>query len=256
MKLKICVAVSAILFSCLLSLVPLSAEAFDMHEYWPIKPGTVWVFDYEVLILSANTHQFGPFEGKQLIMASSYCEGICGQHAYVCAGPEGLLAVGVYEDETMIDLSATPVKIAAANMTIGQTVETTVPPGVLDEEDPLTLTVTLLRQEAVTVPAGTFDDTLVLRLRIDDDPASHYIEDLWLAKNVGPVKIQRVSESPFNHEGCFFTCGSYNQEDQTIVHRVISLEDVLGLPLFDVNNDGKLGLEDAIYILQVLIGSR
>lgn len=256
MKAKICVTVSASLFSCLLLLTPLSAEAFDMSEYWPITPGTAWMLDHEILILSAKTHQFNFFEGKQFIMASSYCEGICGQHAYLYSGPEGLLAVGLYEDETMIDLSATPFKVAEATMSIGQTVVTTVPAGVIDEEDPITLTVTLQAQEAVTAPAGTFADTLVLELRIDDDPDSHYIEKLWLAKNVGPVKIQRVSESPFNHEGCFLTCGSYDTEAQIVVHRVISLEDVLGLPLFDVNNDGKLGLEDAIYILQVLIGSR
>lgn len=255
MKTKISVPLLAILFSCLLSLTPLSAKAFDMTEYWPIKAGTVWTLDHEILILGAKTHQFTFFEGKQLVMASSYCHDICGQHAYLYSGPDGLLGVGLYENGQMIDLSATPLKIAEKEMSIGQTVVTTIPAGVLDDEDPITLTVTLLAQEGITVPAGTFSDTLVLRLRIDDDPESHYIEKLWLAKDVGPVKIERVSESPVNHEGCFFTCGCYDEETG-IVLRVISLEDVLAPALIDVNNNGKLGLEEAIYTLQVLSGSR
>jgi hypothetical protein len=255
MKAKTRGAVSAILFCCLLSWTPLSAEAFDMTEYWPAAAGTVWILDHEILILGAKTHQFSLFEGKQLILASSYCQGICGQHAYLYSGPEGLLGVGLYENENMVDLSATPLKIAAGQMVIGQTVVTNIPAGVLDE-DAFRFTVTLLAQEAVTVPAGTFDDTLVLQLRVDDDPESHYIEKLWLAKNVGPVKIERVSEFPENHEGCFLTCGCYDRETGEIVHRVISLEDVIGPPLIDINNNGKLGLEEVIYTLQVLSGSR
>ncbi|MDY6990415.1 MAG: hypothetical protein SWQ30_20430 [Thermodesulfobacteriota bacterium] len=255
MKWKLSVTLSAVLFSCLLSLTPLSAEAFDMTEYWPIRPGTVWMLDHEIFILSAKTHQFGPFEGKQLVMVSSYCFDTCGEHAYLYSGPEGLLGVGLYEGGRMIDLSATPLKIAEKEMIIGQTVVSNIPAGVIDDEDPIKFTVTLVAQESVTVPAGTFNDTLVLRLRIDDDPESHYVEKLWLAKNVGPVRIERVSEFPPNHEGCFFTCGCYDEETG-IVLRVISLEDVLGPSLIDINNNGKLGLEEAVYILQVLSGSR
>jgi len=257
MKWKLSVTLSAVLFFCLMSLTPLSAEAFDMTEYWPIRPGTVWMLDHEIFILSAKTHQFDPFAGKQLVMVSSFCHGTCGgQHAYLYSGPEGLLGVGLYEGGQMIDLSATPLKIAGKEMSIDQTVVTTIPAGVIDDEDPVTLTVTLVAQEDVAVPAGTFKDTLVLRLRIDDDPGSHYIEKLWLAKNVGPVKIERVSEFPENHEGCFFTCGSQDEDTGHMVHRVISLDQVLGPQLVDVNNNGKLGLEEAIYTLQVLSGSR
>jgi hypothetical protein len=255
MKAKIRLPLLTILFCCPLLLTPSFAKAFDMTEYWPIRAGTVWMLDHEILILGAKAHRFALFEGKQFVMVSSYCHGMCGGHAYLYAGPEGLLGVGLFEGGEMIDLSATPLKIAEQEMVIGQKVVTTIPTGVLDDEDPITLTVTLLAQEEVTVPAGTFTDTMVLGLRVDDDPGSHYIEKIWLAKNVGPVKIERVSESPENHEGCFLTCGCYNEEEE-IVLRVISLEDVLGPSLMDVNNDGQLGLEEAIYTLQVLSGSR
>ncbi|MDY6952533.1 MAG: hypothetical protein SWE60_13560 [Thermodesulfobacteriota bacterium] len=257
MKGKMSVPLFAIVVFGLLSLTPLSARAFDMTEYWPVRPGTVWMLDHEIFIVSAKTHQFAFFEGKQFVMASSFCHGMCGGgYAYLYAGPEGLLGVGLYEEGKMIDLSATPLKIAEKEMIIGQTVTSTIPAGVIDDEDPITLTVTLLAQESVTVPAGTFNDTLVLRLRIDDDPGSHYEEKLWLAKNVGPVKIERASEFPLNHEGCFFTCGSQDEETGQMVHRVISLDHVLGPQLVDVNDNGKLGLEEAVYILQVLSGSR
>lgn len=255
MEAKISFPFLAILFSSLL-LAPLSAKAFDMIEYWPTRPGTVWMLDHEILIVGAKTHQFASFKGRQFVMVSSYCYGISGQqYAYLYTGPEGLLGVGLYEGGQLIDLSATPLKIAEQEMDISQTVVTIIPAGVLDDEDSITFTVTLLAHEGVTVPAGTFDDTLVLQVRVDDGPGSHYIEKLWLAKNVGPVKIERVSESPPNHEGCFLTCGCYDDEGGIVV-RVISLEDVLGPALIDVNNNGKLGLEEAIYTLQVLSGSR
>lgn len=259
MKLKLLIAVSAVLFSFLLSLAPLSAKAFDMSEYWPLKPGTVWILDYETLIVRTATHQFEHYEGTQFIIGSTYCTGLCGQHVYVYSGPEGILAVGIYEEGNLIDLSATPLKIANKEMDINDEFSSTVPPGVLDENDAITLTVKLLGQEDVTVPMGTFENTLVLRLTMDDDPDSHYIEKLWLAKNVGPVKIERVSESPLNHEGCFLTCGCFdweNENDPIIVQRVISLEEVFGPWLIDIHNDGRLGLEEAIFTLQVLSGER
>jgi len=201
-----------------------SSFAFQMADYWPIKAGNLWIFDNEILTISSNTQTVGPYNASKMFFGSSYCGDLCGNHIFFYLGSAGLLGVSVYDDGDYVDFSATPIKLFVAEMAIGESVTSTVPAGVLDP-DPFTLTATLLSQEAITVPAGTFTDTLVLELFAADTPTSQYKEKLWLAKGVGPIKIERVEESPSNHEGCFFSCGSFNFDSGIVVQRVIQLED-------------------------------
>ena len=55
-----------------------------------------------------------------------------------------------------------------------------------------------------------------------DDGLGIYIERLWLAKNVGMVKMYRVSETN-NTPGCFFTCGAFGPCSEDIIERTIQL---------------------------------
>jgi len=231
-------------------------KPFDMTQYWPLKPGTTWIFDREALIVGAKTHQFISYPGTQLIQSTTYCDNACGEHAYLYSGQDGILFIG-YFGVNHIDFSDTPLKFAHQKMMINDIVVSTVPAGVLDD-DAITCTATLLARESVTVPGGTFPDALVLQIRIDDSPNSHYIEKIWLAKGIGPVKIQRTSESPLNHVGCFFTCGSFDKgaSEGAVAYREISLDNVFGPPIIDIHNDGKIGLEEVIYILQVISKNR
>ena len=228
-----------VLWLIFLQLIFLSSSfAFQMADYWPIKAGNVWIFDNEILAISSNTQTFGPYNARKMFFGSTFCGDLCGNHVYFYHGPEGLLLVSTYDDGDLVDFSATPIKLFSAEMLIGQSVTSTVPAGVLDD-DPLSLTATLLSEETITVPAGTFTGTLVLELFVDDSSSSEYREKLWLAKGVGPIKIERVNESPANHEGCFFSCGSFNLDTGVIVQREIKLDDffsqrkgVVVIPLF------------------------
>jgi len=215
-----------------------SAFAFQMADYWPITAGNLLIFDNEIMTFSSSMQKFGQYNARKTILGATFCEDLCGNHLYLYLGPEGLLAVALYNDGGTIDVSATPVKLFSAEMQIGDSVVSTVPAGVIDS-DQITFTATLSGKETVAVPAGTFKDTLVLVLLVEDSPSSHYTEKLWLAKGVGPVKIERVDESPVDNEGCLFTCGCFNRDTEHIVQREIKLEDffsqkkgVVVVPLF------------------------
>jgi hypothetical protein len=227
---------------------------FDMKKYWPVRSGTVWIYDRDLFIMGSKRHAFSIFTGTQLIMESSFCDPVCGSHPYFYSGPEGLLIVGLKSGDQTTDLLDTPAKFASADMSINDVIITIIPAGRIDD-DQITITVTLVGQETVTVPVGQFDNTLVLQIRVDDSPATHYIEKVWLAENIGPVKLQRVSESPLNHEGCLFTCNSFDNDGKIVV-REFNLESLLGPPLVDINNDGRVGMEEAIYILQTITNIR
>jgi len=254
MKTKIYLMTLIISFVCFISSFVNTLWAFDMTEYWPLKPGTTWIFDRETLIMGPKTQQFISYKGTQFIQSTTYCDNACGEHAYLYSGNDGVLLVGYYV-VNYIDFSGTPIKFANKEMNINDSIISTIPPGIIDD-DAITCTATLLAQESVTVPGGTFPDTLVLQIRIDDSPYSHYIEKFWLARGIGPVKFERVSESPVNHEGCMFTCGSFDKSTGAVAYREINLSSVFGPPIVDVNNDGKIGLEEAIYILQVITKNR
>jgi len=247
---KIILILITMFIGCVHCATPLLA--FDMTKYYPLKPGTVWIFDRDHSVVGSKTHAFNYYTGIQILSGDG-----TGEYIYYYSGPEGILGVGLQFGDTFIDLEDTPLKLASADMSINEEIVTIIPAGRIDN-DPITFTVMLVDQETITVPAGQFVDTLVLQIRIDDSPATHYIEKVWLAEGVGPVKYERVSESPFNHEGCLYTCRSFDYEpDPPVVdQRIISLESLLGPPLIDTNNDGIAGMEEVIYILQTMSNSR
>jgi hypothetical protein len=76
------------------------------------------------------------------------------------------------------------------------------------------LNTTLLGLETVIVPAGTFSNTLRIELQIADwDGGCSYKETLWLAKGIGPVKIQRTDADPADCLGCVFICDPDDEDD-------------------------------------------
>ena len=132
------------------------------------------------------------------------------------------MVVGMYVAETnqYIDLSATPIKMSTAEMNIGYSVTNNIPAGVIDEKA-ISITVTLEAVETVTVPAGTYHDVLKMKVYFVDGIGT-YTEHIWLAKNVGAVKMYRVNETN-NTPGCFLTCASFDQCSENLVERTIQL---------------------------------
>jgi len=106
-------------------------------------------------------------------------------------------------------------------MNVGNSVTTNMQAGVIDD-NPISITITLEAVEPATVPAGTFNNTLRLKVFIVDGMGT-YTERIWLAKGVGPVQMHRVSETN-NTPGCFFTCGSFNCNEDVVESRYIKLK--------------------------------
>lgn len=214
MKGRVYITISTALLACLFVLKPFAVNAFDMSDHWPIKAGAAWIADHDIFVAGTTSYEFGNLTGQQIFSASTYCDdGPCGQnYFYMHSGEGGLLILGVYKDGTLTNLSANPLILAPADMDIGDAVSSTVPAGGIDPVNQTTFTATLLTQETITVPAGTYQDALVLQLEISEAPGTEFVEKLWLARNVGPVRIERVSETPANNDGCFFTCESFNME--------------------------------------------
>ena len=196
---------------------------FEMSDYWSLKKGDIFVYDRDFSTITNETRVFGSYTGRQFIDRATFCD----SHSYIYDGNEGILMVGIYdnESETYIDLSSTPVKLADKNMDIGDSVVTNIPAGVLDSSE-ITITITLETLETVVVPAGTFNNSIRVRINIIDGPGQSYVERIWLAKDVGPVQMHRVSE--VNTNGCFFTCGSFSCCcDYVIQERYIKLKSYL-----------------------------
>jgi hypothetical protein len=233
----------------------LAANSYEMVDYYPITEGNVWFFDRDINVVGTETHSFGQYQGIAWHSASDFRS----EYGFVYNGQEGLLMVGlgVYDSSTIVDLSDTPFVWAHAEMEVGQSVESTIPAGKLGDDE-IKLTSTLMAVETVIVPAGTFQNCLKFRVTVNDSPSTQYTEHVWLAKDIGVVKMYRVSEIPVNHEGCFFTCGSFDEDFNSVEEREIVLESsVLSSDRSgDINGDGRISLDDVIHALQILSATR
>jgi hypothetical protein len=195
------------------------AYSYTMADYWAFNKGNVWVYDRDLQVMGTETHAFASYTGRQFLQGREFCN----NQPYIYSGPEGVMAVGmfIFETKEFLDLSATPIKLSDAQMDIGQSITNNIPAGILDE-DAISIVVTLEGAENVSVFAGTFFNTLRMSLVINDSVGT-YAEKIWLAKDVGVVKMFREYETN-KTPGCFFTCGSFGCDSQIIEERNIELK--------------------------------
>ena len=192
-----------------------NAHAYNMADYWSLDAGDVWVFDRDMQVFTSETHVFAKYTGRMYVQAR-----VIEHKAYFYQGPEGILMVGFYDavNNQFIDFSDMPIKLASAKMNLGESITSSV---IFDGL--ITFTITLEGVENVTVPAGTFADTLRVNIFVNDTDGTTFTVKVWLAKGVGTVKIQRVSES-VGSTGCFLDCGAFDYKTgDVVVQRVISL---------------------------------
>ena len=210
----------SILIVMIIVVYAIPTHAYTMADYWAFNEGNVWIYDRDSHVMGSQTHDFVNYTGKQFLFAREFCGG----HPYIYSRPEGVLVVGFYsfEDNQWVDISATPIKLANKEMSIGDSVTSIVPAGIFQQNDSTSLTIKLEAVETVIVPAGTFNNALRLNLFIDEGINGAYTEKIWLAKGVGPVQIHRVSETN-NWDGCFFSCSAWSCDDDSLEERYIKL---------------------------------
>lgn len=182
------------------------SHAYTMADYWAFNEGNVWIYNRGFQVMGTETHNFAYYTGRQFLQSR-----VCDSHVYIYSGPAGVMIVGMYSQDTnqFIDISDTPLKISDAEMNIGDSITHGLN------------TITLEAVETVTVPAGTFNNTLRMKVVINDGSTT-YTERIWLAKGVGPVQMYRVSETP-GTSGCFMTCASHVCETNEVEERNIKL---------------------------------
>jgi len=197
--------------------------AYTMSDYWSFDEGNVWIYDRDLFVVGSEEYTSASFTGIQFLQA----RGICSNYFSVYTGPEGILGVGIFslESNSWIDLSATPVKFANAEMNIGDVVSTTIPAGVIGP-DAISFEITLQAEETATVPAGTFNNALRMNIVVDDG-LGVYTERVWLARGIGPVKMYRVSETN-GTPGCFMTCGALDCEDAVVERNILLKQFIKG----------------------------
>lgn len=199
--------------------VSLGAHAFNMLEYFPLQTGNLWEYDRDLFVVSSETATLGGDEANYFISAREFYDG----SFFIRADSDGIAVVGLREETgSILDLSSYPVTIATAEMDIGDGIQSIIPANVLEPGAPsVTITSTLIAVTSVTVPAGTFDSTLNLRIVVDESAYS-YTERLWLAKSIGIVKIQKGSFTS-NDGSCLFSCGCFDDDFDIVEDRNIDL---------------------------------
>lgn len=196
--------------------------AYRMADYWAFNKGNVWIYDRDLQVMGIETHNFAQYTGRQFLQAREFCN----NQPYIYNGSEGVMVVGIYNFDTnqFNDLSAAPIKLSNAEMTIGDSVTNNIPAGVVDD-NPISITITLEAVETITVPAGTYYNTLRMRIFVNDGVGT-YTEKVWLAKGIGTVQMYRESETN-NTPGCFFTCGSFSCGSDILEQRYIKLKNFI-----------------------------
>jgi hypothetical protein len=241
-------------------LVPLSDVCADtsyhIADYYPINSGNIWFFNRNIFLIGPQAHDFTNYaDCKPWYDVITITE----QYGFLHVGEDGLLftGLGLFGRDQFVDLTDTPIVFATADCQVGQVFTTVIPPYKLDPDDDsgLTINSTLADVDTVVAPAGTFHNCLKFNIEIIDGTTSWYKETLWLAKGIGPVKVSRPEEFPLNHEGCFMTCGAFD-EDGLVDVRDMPLEAFVSTNGGDVNGDGKIGIEDAVKALQTVSGAR
>jgi hypothetical protein len=161
-------------------------------NYFPLNPGNRWQYttgEYHVVndIRQCASGYYGILYETAVYEFSSYIQN----------GKDGFVFAGCQYDEGILEDFGEKMVFIPPQMIIGESARSSILNSILD--------VTLVGLEAVTVPAGTFE-TLKVELRIQDIGTCSYKTTLWLAKDIGPVKIHRTEANPSSCMGCVFVC--------------------------------------------------
>jgi hypothetical protein len=176
---------------------------YRICNYFPLDAGNKWKYTtgdrfvlaneqkctsgYKGILYGSNTYEYSP---------------------YIQNGQYGLLFAGCQYDEGWLKDWGIRARFIPANMKVGQTVSQHFQP--YFDDFGIYLDTKLIGLQTITVPAGTFK-TLKIRFVVNhDDGSCSYKTTIWLAKGVGPVKIQRTDPNPADCLGCVFVCDPNN----------------------------------------------
>ncbi len=180
---------------------------YRICNYFPLDPNNKWNYTTGNRFISDDTRTCNSGYSGILYGTNKYEFSV-----YIQNGGYGFLYAGCDSDEGIVEDSGISVTFIRPQMQIGETVSTSIPPGITNQ-DGTTFDTTLIGVETITVPAGTFE-TLKIEILTDDIGVCSYKTTLWLGKEIGPIKIARTNADPADCLGCMFICDPNNDVDK------------------------------------------
>ncbi len=169
---------------------------YRICNYFPIKSGNRWEYTTGERYFTDEKHTISSGHTGQLFSTDTY-----EYKMFINNSESGLIAVGSYEmPENEFSEFPTPLTLIPESMSVGQSYSYS-----FYSE---TITIKLEGEETITVPAGTFQTIRYKITSVNDENESYYTE-IWFAKNIGIIKIDRENVYP-PHTGCVFVCMANN----------------------------------------------
>jgi hypothetical protein len=182
---------------------------YRVCNYFPLDPNNRWKYTTGNRFILDNTQTCTSGYSGILYGSNDY-----EFDSYIQNCEHGLLFAGCQYHEDGLEDGGIQLEFIPSEMQMGQTVSKSLPPSNYYDWA-FTLDTKLVGLETVTVPAGTFNNTLKIELLIAHwDGSCSYKETLWLAKGIGPVKIHRTDANPSDCLGCVFICDPDNDIDK------------------------------------------
>jgi glutaredoxin len=173
-------------------------------NYFPLDPNNQWIYTTgnRFILDDVKTCNSG-------VSGILYATNTYEYSMYIQNKERGLLSAGCQYDEGVFEDRGYQFVLIPSEMQIGKTVCQYAPPA--NDHPGAISCITLTGLETITVPAGTFDNTLKIELMVvHTDDSCSYETTLWLAKDIGPVKIHRTNPDPPDCLGCVFVCDPDN----------------------------------------------
>ena len=172
---------------------------YRFSEYFPVRSGNRWVYTTGERYFTDEIYTNAQGQTGLLYATDTY------EHEYFFIPGNGAELLALYDqDPDGIEFQEFPenMQIIPEEMTIGESVSNSF------FFTDLTFTSTLVSVENITVPAGTFE-TIKYKIKttdsFDDGTLYNYDTYIWLAKDIGIIKIVRENLLP-PKDGCILVC--------------------------------------------------
>jgi hypothetical protein len=166
---------------------------YRICNYFPLDPNNQWQYTTGDRFILNDTRKCSSGYSGILYKTTLY-----EFSSYMQNAAQGLLFAGCQYDEGVFEDIGTQIVLIPPQMHVGETMRTF-------SSQEITLDVTLVGLETITVPVGTFT-SLKIDIMVQDIGKCSYKTTLWLAKDIGPIKVHRTEANPADCLGCIFTC--------------------------------------------------
>ena len=175
-----------------------NAGIYRICNCFPLSPGNLWTYTTGDRFIQSET-----YTNASGLTGIRFASNVYEYEPFLAHTENGLEVLAQIENPegTIFEFNP-PFSLLPAAMKIGETMNKTL---TWPDSSETIFATTLVGKETLTVPAGIFE-TLKIKIEINDVGKCQYTTWLWLAKNIGMIKIHRTNPSPSDCTGCMFVC--------------------------------------------------